>query len=754
MVNSGGEYFLENVLLNTSNKKNIILFQTDYLAITNNIYFLRGGEQLRIIQGFSFIVMLLVFASVSSAEEFETVNFNQGHKLLQDSTIQNEWMIQFKTNIASEERASIFQTVKATEISYIEQGFISLVKTSNQTSPADIETLLKNYTQIESVEPNQKSIKQYVPRDPGYTEQWYLKKIQAPVAWEQTKGSSKVTVAVIDDGVQTNHPDLAGKFVHPYNAVTGYSSIPAGDHGTHVAGVIGATMNKIGVAGISPNVKIIPINVFKGEYADLYSIVRGIYYAADHKAQVINLSLGSYDYSKSEYDAITYAKRKGAVVIAAAGNEHNSKKNYPAAYNHVIAVSATDSKDQITKFSSYGSHIDLSAPGKNILSTISKSKYAFADGTSMATPVVSGVAALVRSKNPFISPNQVEAILKKSVIDLGAKGKDQYYGYGRIDVKKALANTSKPLSSITVASTLNVDEKTNHNIAVFAQKGKLTLNIKDSKGKIVKALRTNTQWNGGKFSIKWNGKLDNGTFAPSGTYKIIASLSNGSAQVSTSKNIKIVNQASASDKVVITAPSVADYYSGENGSIVFYKLSNDATVTVEIYNDKQQKVKTIQSNGVTSKGINSFQWDGKDERGYHVYGSNFPYKIKAVSPSGQVSAVKGVISKTDNPKWLKENKYRFVSTNKRQVELFITTTEPIKLTISLYDLKTKKLYETKNLGTKKWTGRTVYTKPTTNKCILTFELQDGLGNKYFYKIPGSFSLQVPSVEKAKSLLDL
>lgn len=709
---------------------------------------------MRIIQGVSFLVLFLLFASVGYAEEFETLNFKQSHKLLQDSTTQNEWIIQFKTNITSEERARIFQTIKATEISYLDQGFISLIKTSNETNPADIETLHKNYVQIEFVEPNQKSIKQYIPKDPGYVEQWYLKKIQTQAAWEQTKGSSKVTVAVIDDGVQKNHPDLAGKFVHPYNAVTGYSYIPAGDHGTHVAGVIGATMNNIGVAGISPNVKIMPINVFKGELADLYSIVRAIYYAADHNTQVINLSLGSYDYSKSEYAAITYAKRKGAVVIAAAGNEHNSRKNYPAAYEHVIAVSATDSKDQITKFSSYGSHIDISAPGKKILSTISKNKYAFADGTSMATPVVSGVAALVISKNPFLLPNQVEAILKKSVIDLGAKGKDQYYGYGRIDAKKALANTPKPLSGITVASTLNVNEKTTHNIALIAQKGKLTLSIKNSKGKIVKVLRTNTQWNGGKFSIKWNGKLDNGTFAPSGTYKIIASLSNGSAQVSTSKNIKIVNQVLASDKVVITAPSVADYYSGEKGSIVYYKLSNDAKVTVEIYNDKQQKVKTIQSNGVTSKGIHSFQWDGKDEKGYHVYGSNFPYKIKAVSPSGQVSAVKGVISQTKNPKWLKENKYRFVSTNKRQVELFITTTEPIKLTISLYDMKTKKLYETKNLGTKKWSGRTLYTKPTINKCVLIFELQDSLGNKYFYKIPGSFSLQVPTVERAKSSTDL
>lgn len=710
---------------------------------------------MRFIKVMMFLILSLSFVSVGYAEEFDNLSIKRSQKSLQDSNIQNEWMIHFKTGVTKEERTRIFQEIKATEISYLEQGYISLIKISNDSSSADLEALPKKYSQIDYVEPNQKNMMQYTPRDPGYVKQWYLKKIQAPTAWEQTRGSSKITVAVIDDGVQTNHPDLSGKIVHPYNAVTDSTYYTPGDHGTHVAGIIAASMNDFGVAGISPNVKIMPINVFKGEYADLYSIVKAVYYAADHQAKVINLSLGSYDYSKSQYAAITYAKKKGAVVIAAAGNDHNSKKNYPAAYDNVIAVSATDSKDQITKFSSYGSHIDISAPGKDILSTVTKNMYGFSNGTSMASPVVSGVAALIVSKNPFLQPNQVEAILKKSVIDLGARGKDQYYGYGRIDASKALKNTPNPLSKIASATTLNVDGKTKHNISVLAQSGKLSLFIKDSQGKTVKTFQSNTQWKGGKYSIQWDGELNGETLAPSGNYKIYATLSNGKDQVSTSKTIKIVTGTTVNDKVSITAPPVASYYSTEKGSIVHYNLSSDAKVTVEIYNDKNTKLKTIQSNSMMAKGNRSFEWDGKDESGSYASGSNFPYVIKAVSPSGQESVAKGVISKYDDPKWLKKKQYRFVSSNSKQIELFIATTEPVKFSLSVYDLNTNKLYETKGFGTKKWSGSSiVYTKPTNNKCVYIIQLQDSLGNKFLYKVSESFRLQLQSEGKIDALSDL
>lgn len=235
---------------------------------------------------------------------------------------------------------------------------------------------------------------------------------------------------------------------------------------------------------MAPNVKIMPVNVFEGDGATSYDVAYGIVYAVDHGANVINLSLGLYSATVYEAEAVQYAVSKGVVLVAAAGNDDIDFPVYPAAFDPVIAVSATDSSDWITDFSNYGDYIDLAAPGVNIYSTFPGSSYYSLTGTSMAAPIVSGTAALVLSKNPLLTRGEVESILRKSTVDLGGKGWDVFYGYGRVDAYKAVRNTPSPLSSISAAGTFTMkgNNKVGFSLSAYRKGLKVTAYVKTAGG--------------------------------------------------------------------------------------------------------------------------------------------------------------------------------------------------------------------------------------------------------------------------------
>jgi len=296
------------------------------------------------------------------------------------------------------------------------------------------------------------------PNDPFFQKQWGLEKIDAVNAWKLSKGDG-VIIALVDTGVDLNHPDLSGKIVPGYDYVSS-DSYPQDDngHGTHVAGIAAAsTNNQIGVAGLGWNAPIMPVKVLNSSGAGLTSwIANGIIGAANHGAKIINLSLGGDQYSDLLQSAVNYATGLGALVIAAAGNcgdPSTYRSNgcssfnptiYPAANQNVLAVGATDSNDNRGIFSSYGSFVDVSAPGVNIYSTILNDTYAYASGTSMAAPFVSGLAALVWAENPSLTSYQVGNIIVGTADDLGPAGRDDYFGYGRINAAKAVTSISQP----------------------------------------------------------------------------------------------------------------------------------------------------------------------------------------------------------------------------------------------------------------------------------------------------------------------
>ncbi|AVK50453.1 peptidase S8 [Clostridium sp. MF28] len=280
--------------------------------------------------------------------------------------------------------------------------------------------------------------------DPGYKYEWDISYTEADKAWPLIKQKREINVAVLDTGVDYTHPDLKNRVLKSkgYNFVDNNSdTMDDNGHGTHVSGIIAANANdNIGIAGIDGtlDVKIIPIKVLdsNGE-GDINDIVKGIKYAADNGADIINLSFGANEKSKLIAEAISYAKSKGVFVVAAAGNDNEDSDNISPAGDGAFTVAAMSYNYKKASFSDYGNCIKVSAPGVEILSTVPGGYEAW-DGTSMAAPVATGIAAMVKAEDPNLSPSQIEDVLDSTAKDIMSKGKDKQSGYGLIDAYNAI----------------------------------------------------------------------------------------------------------------------------------------------------------------------------------------------------------------------------------------------------------------------------------------------------------------------------
>ena len=293
--------------------------------------------------------------------------------------------------------------------------------------------------------------------DPRFSDQWHHDMVQSSLAWGKTTGSG-IKVAVLDTAIDATHSDLTNVTIKKMSDVTGYSDTnPLNDHGTHVAGIIGAVRNngKFG-CGVAPGVTIYGYNVLptaNGEGSD-YMIAEAFYRAADAGANIINCSFGSPGYGDAKQDAVNYALNKGATIIAAAGNECTSAKRYPAAFSGVVAVAAVGPDRSRAWYSNYGSWVDLAAPGGDgdeyIWSCAPGNEFVGMQGTSQATPVVSGCAALYMAMYGVVSPGTMRTRLINSCLSTG----DSSIGAGIINVPKLLLTiTTNPASKLVKAGT-------------------------------------------------------------------------------------------------------------------------------------------------------------------------------------------------------------------------------------------------------------------------------------------------------------
>jgi thermitase len=408
--------------------------------------------------------------------------------------VANQIVVQFKPAYSSNEQlqSKVYQriskqagvTIKIVDQSKLVPG-LELVEIKNCKNLAAIIKIFKKQPEIQSADYNYiKTIKQ-VPNDTYYAQLWGLNNtdvigadINAQMAWNITTGSQTILVAVIDTGVDIYHPDLmANIYTNPneipnngidddnngfIDDVNGWNFFDNNNdvsdqngHGTHVAGTIGAVGNNgLGVTGVAWNIKILPIKLAAKNWTD-YMEIQAITYATNMGARVINCSYGGYGYS----DAMKQAyENSSAIIICAAGNETNNndiKPLYPASYNcpNIVSVAATNNKDLLAWFSNYGQrNVDLAAPGEDIYSTYPRAlihsgavPYKYDSGTSMAAPIVSGVAALILSVNPSLTSVQTRQILLNS-IDLKTSLIGKVFTGGRINAYKAVLNARNTLN--------------------------------------------------------------------------------------------------------------------------------------------------------------------------------------------------------------------------------------------------------------------------------------------------------------------
>jgi thermitase len=318
--------------------------------------------------------------------------------------------------------------------------------------------------------------------DPMAGSQWHLAKIRSDTAWDKSQGTG-VTIAILDTGVDGNHPDLADRLVPGWNFWDNNSDTrDVHGHGTKVAGAAAATLNNaLGIAGVAGQARLMPIRIGSATGGLSYSAAaQGLTYAADRGVRVANISASSVADSSAVVSAAQYMKDKGGLVFVSAGNTGGASttKESPA----IILVSATDSNDALAGFSTYGAAVKLSSPGVSIYTTTAGGGYGGVNGTSFSAPVAAGVAALVMSANGNLTSADIERLLLSTALDLGTAGRDVYFGHGRVDAAAAVAaaatSTStadtqpptvaiaSPVGGSTVSGAVKVDVSANDNVGV------------------------------------------------------------------------------------------------------------------------------------------------------------------------------------------------------------------------------------------------------------------------------------------------
>jgi len=358
-------------------------------------------------------------------------------------------LVKFRTQTRQAESAQTLTTYDLPVLEILGELDVLRVAVAVGQEQAMVQMLLDD-PQVEYAELDYAVHATIIPNDTSYGLQWGPQKIQAPAAWDVTTGTSDVLIAIVDTGVDLAHPDLNDKIVPGWDFI-GEDPYAQDDHGhgSHVAGIAAAeTDNDRGVAGVSWGARIMPIKVLDENGDGYYSdVARGVRYACNHGAQIINLSLGGSNPSSTLEDAVERVYQNGCLIVAAAGNDANSV-DYPARYPEVMAVAATNQSDSRASFSDYGPQIDVAAPGVDIYSTVwtppNNHTYGWKQGTSMAAPFVAGEAALIWSLCPQFTNVEVWSIIESTATDRGAAGWDKYYGWGRIDAAEAVGAATPP----------------------------------------------------------------------------------------------------------------------------------------------------------------------------------------------------------------------------------------------------------------------------------------------------------------------
>lgn len=418
-------------------------------------------------------------------------------------------IVQFEKSMPESAKVENIKAIEALRVKRFEKEGLELIKLEKTKDVKGAIEKLKKMKGIEFAEPDYIVRANYIPDDTYFYLMWGLNNtgnidIDAPEAWDIERGENSVTVAVIDTGVQTNHPDLAGQFVTGYDFYFDDTSVYDGlddDHGTHVAGTIAAIDNSIGVIGVAPNIKIMPLKFLGPDGGYISDAIDAINYAKQNGADIINASWGGGGYSESLKNAIE--SFGGVFVVAAGNNKTDTDKNpyYPASYtsSNIISVAAIDKYGALASFSNYGlNSVDIAAPGVDIASTYPDS-YAYMSGTSMAAPHVSGIIALLKSYNNSLTTQELINKLYSTAKPYNSLNGKVKTG-GMANAKAALLASAPPIVdtiSPLLVSTMPTDAS--ENISINSEVAvNFDENIKWNNKKAVV--------NGSEFNINVDGK--------------------------------------------------------------------------------------------------------------------------------------------------------------------------------------------------------------------------------------------------------
>ena len=412
-----------------------------------------------------------------SAPAFAAPKFVEGHILVEP-----------RAGLTVEEFAKDMKGHGASKVRKMGQSNVHLIDLPRGSEQAVVNKLKKD-SRYKFAELDQIVEMSATTNDPYLGSEWHINKIGAATAWDKAQGNG-ITIAILDSGVDGSHPDLSSRMVAGYNFYdNNTNTADVCGHGTKAAGsAAAASNNAMGVAGVAGQAKIMPIRIAYNDagvcYATFSTMASGVTWAADHGARVANISYSYVAMSSAVQSAANYLRSKGGLLFVSAAN--NAKDEGITPTNTMIPVSATDSNDALASFSSYGSFVALSAPGVGVYTTVQGGTYGGVNGTSFSSPVAAGVAALVMSANPALSADQVQNILFSTAVDLGAPGRDIYFGYGRVNAAAAVAaavgtsgtvtppaDTTAPTVAITsptggstVSGTVSVGVNASDNVGV------------------------------------------------------------------------------------------------------------------------------------------------------------------------------------------------------------------------------------------------------------------------------------------------
>lgn len=436
---------------------------------------------LKILTGFIIFCVVFVIIAVILPDEYEEVPSATPAPLSSVTPtppyIEDQLIIKYKQGVSQQDIEAHLKRLNSYIIKRIDAIHYIVIKTPKGQGEAILQELQRDGL-IENADRDYINKVNYIPNDPDFNLQWHLVNtgqtisdqpgtvnadINADLAWDVTKGGVKV--AVIDTGVDANHPDLSSKIVAKQGFYGGGTDDKFG-HGTHVAGIIAATMdNSIGVSGVCPNCQLMVAKALDDNGMGPDSAwLQAFTWASDNGAKVINMSFGGTVNTQAKQDAVNYAWDKGIVVVAAAGNSGVNQPYYPCANVNVICVGATDNKDKKAQFSNYGNWVDVAAPGVKIHSTLPtnpsklqqmkglSTSYGALDGTSMATPVVAGIAGLVwTSSYGSTAQAVVDRIFTTSD---RIQGTGTNWSKGRVNAAKAVgASLVTPVPTATITPT-------------------------------------------------------------------------------------------------------------------------------------------------------------------------------------------------------------------------------------------------------------------------------------------------------------